>query len=224
VGNRGAAIDPDTFAYTRNMAADPNQPYFYLADTYNNAIDKYASDGTRKWQIAGLGSAPGQFNNPSGVGVAADHNLYVADGHNRRIEIFEPTNGGFLSLFSCAPCTDPRGVAVDPGTGNIYVADSAAALLKFSPTGQYITTIASRGTGVGQLVTASDVVLDSTYLYVTDSKAGMVKLWNLADGSFVTSIGGFKLPSAAAINPVNGHLRVTEEYGDIVSEWCVSAC
>jgi DNA-binding beta-propeller fold protein YncE len=115
-------------------------------------------------------------------------------------------------------------VAVDPTTGNIYVADSAAALLKFSPSGQYLATIASRGTGVGQLLTASDVVLDSTYLYVADSKAGMIKMYSLADGSFVTSIGGFKLPSAAAINPVNGHLRVTEEYGDIVSEWCISGC
>jgi hypothetical protein len=50
-------------------------------------------------------------------------------------------------------------VAVDPATGNIYVADSAAALLKFSPSGQYMATIASRGTGVGQLQTDSDVVL-----------------------------------------------------------------
>jgi tripartite motif-containing protein 71 len=227
VGNRGGTLNPDSFAYSRNMAGDPTEPYFYVADTYNNAVDKYDSNGNLIWQINGRSTGSIAFGFPSGVAVAPNHDLYVADSRNHRIVVFEPTAGGLVSMFSCTPhCGDPRGVAIDAATGNIYIADQAPpALYEYSPTGAYIATIATKGTNPGQLKSASDVVVDSTYIYLTDTVGQSVDIYNLADGSFNTAISTMQHgPSAAAINPVTGYLDIAEEFADVVTSYCISTC
>jgi DNA-binding beta-propeller fold protein YncE len=228
IGSRGRA-QPDTFDYSRNMASDWTDDSIYIADTYNSAIDHYSSDGTLLWRVAGSGTGPGQFAFPSGVGIGAGESVYVADSRNHRIQVLDHSTGAYVSQFDCAPCKDPRGVAVDPATGNIYVSDMNAALLKFDSRGNYVATLAGKGTGAGQLSTASDVVLDSNYIYVADGGADEVKMFSLADGSFITQFRGtgaarMRLPSAIAVDPATGHLYVAEEYNDRVSSWCVTAC
>ena len=228
IGSRGKS-QPDSFDYSRNMASDVADDSFYVADTYNNAIDHYDKNGMLIWQVRAGGTGPGQFGFPSGVAVGTNQNVYVADSRNQRIQVLDHTTGAFVSQFDCAPCQDPRGVAVDAGTGNVYVADMNAALLKFDSHGHYLSTLASKGTGTGQLVTAPDVVLDSNYIYVADAGADEVKLWSLADGSYVTQFRGtgaarMRLPSAVAADPLTHHLYVAEEYNDRVSSWCISGC
>lgn len=228
IGSRGRS-QLDNFAYSRNMASDPLDSSFYLADTYNNAIDHFDTNGTLIWRASGAGNGPGEFAYPSGVGVGPDRNVYIADSHNQRIQVLDHQTGAFVRYFSCTPCNDPRGVAVDPTNGNIYVADMNAALIEFNNAGTYVAALATKGTGVGQLSTASDVAVDSKFIYVADGGADQVKIWSLADGSFVTGFRGtqsarMRLPSAVAINPLNGRLFVAEEYNDRVSEWCISSC
>ena len=228
IGSRGRT-QPDTFDYSRNLASDWTDDSFYVADTYNSAIDHYDKNGNLLWRVAASGAGPDQFAFPSGVGIGPNESVYVADSRNHRIQVLDHTTGAYVSQFDCAPCKDPRGVAVDPATGNIYVSDMNAALLEFDSYGKYVATLASKGTGAGQLSTASDVVLDSNYIYVADGGADEVKMFSLADGSYVTQFRGtraarMRLPSAVAVDPSTGHLYVAEEYNDRVSSWCIAAC
>lgn len=79
------------------------------------------------------------FNNPIGVGLDATGNLYVADEGNNRVLLFEApfTNnenavavygqGNFTTDTNGASATEMFGpvyVAVDPVSGNLYVADA----------------------------------------------------------------------------------------------------
>jgi tripartite motif-containing protein 71 len=232
IGTRGR-INPDTFAYSRNLAADPTEGYIYIADTYNSAIDKYDTNGNLIWQVAAQGTGNGQFGYPSGVAVDTAHNIYVADSRNQRIQVLEPTAGAYVRQFTCKPyCGDPRGVAVDPATGNIYIADENAAVLEFTNAGTYVTTLATKGTNPGQVSSASDVTLDANFIYVADPVAGHIDLFNLSDGSFAGTFGypgGRKVgqmanPSAVAVNPITGWVGVAEEFNDRVSTWCIVSC
>ncbi|PRX59211.1 DNA-binding beta-propeller fold protein YncE [Cohnella sp. SGD-V74] len=107
----------------------------YVADLSNHRIQKLTVS-TNTWSEwgkvgGGSGSGPGEFNDPSGVAVDGNGNIYVADSGNHRIQkLTLSTNtwsewgkiGGGLGSGPGEFFT-PTGVAVDGG-GNVYVADS----------------------------------------------------------------------------------------------------
>jgi len=74
-----------------------NQPYdvdvdssgnVYVADTTNDRIQKFDSNGNYITQWGTLGSGDGQFTNPYGVAAGPFCNVYVADTTNNRIQEF----------------------------------------------------------------------------------------------------------------------------------------
>ncbi len=72
------------------------------------------------------GTAPGQFRRPTGVAVAPDGKVYVADTGNHRVQILAP-DGGWAGRFGqrgAGPgqLVEPTGVAVGPDA--VYVADT----------------------------------------------------------------------------------------------------
>ena len=60
----------------------------YVADSDNNRIQKFTSEGVfvRKWGTNGAND--GEFDEPAGVAVASDGSVYVADNENHRIQKF----------------------------------------------------------------------------------------------------------------------------------------
>jgi hypothetical protein len=148
------------------VAVDTNDNV-YVADRDNNTIRMITPEQVVS-TIAGLpgsaGTANGtgsaaQFNNPSGVAVDANGNLYVADTGNNTIRMITPSGGNWTvstiaGLAGKAGTNDgtgasawfnsPYGVAVD-GAGNLYVADSVnCTIRKITPVGTtwIVSTIA----------------------------------------------------------------------------------
>jgi tripartite motif-containing protein 71 len=72
-----------------SIALDP-QDNLYVADSANNRIQKFDSEGhfIAKW--GGLGAGDGQLNcqpyNFCGVAVDGRGNIYVTDGNNNRVQ------------------------------------------------------------------------------------------------------------------------------------------
>jgi hypothetical protein len=136
----------------------------YIADTYNNRIDKVTPTGVLSI-IAGTGSGgqptPGpatssKLNSPFGLAVDGSGNVYIADSGNNRIDKVTPA--GVLSIIAGTgnggqptpgPATSsdlsfPSGVAVD-GSGNVYIADTYNSQIdKVTPAG-VLSIIAGTG-------------------------------------------------------------------------------
>jgi DNA-binding beta-propeller fold protein YncE len=107
------------------LAVDSNDSVL-VADTLNNRILRFDSDGTLRAQWGTPGSGAGEFNMPWGVGVDAENAVYVADWRNDRVQKFSP-DGSYLATFGSpgggvGQLNRPADVAVD-ATGNVYVAD-----------------------------------------------------------------------------------------------------
>ena len=64
------------FDYPCGVAVD-GQGKVYVADTHNNLIQKFDSNGGFLAQWGGSGSGDGQFANPRSVAVNGQGNLYV---------------------------------------------------------------------------------------------------------------------------------------------------
>lgn len=140
----------------------------FIADTYNNRIRKVAPDGIIT-TVAGSGTfgysgdggpaTNAQLNDPTGIGVDAAGNLFIADTLNAAIRKVSPAGvittvagGGTDFPGNGGPATSaqlnrPDAVAVD-AAGNLFVADSpqfgGGRIYRVSPRG-IITTVAGGG-------------------------------------------------------------------------------
>lgn len=130
----------------------------YVADFSNNLIRKITPAGVVS-TVAGSGTAGyddgtganATFNNPRGIVIGADGNLYVADRGNNLIR--KVTMAGVVTTFAgnraaaqvdnttgtSASFNKPSGIAVD-ASGNLYVADAFNYAIRKITTAGAVTT------------------------------------------------------------------------------------
>jgi DNA-binding beta-propeller fold protein YncE len=84
-GSNGSA---DGQLYNPYGVAVDSSGYVYVADTYNNRVQKFDSNGTYITKWGSNGSADGQFYYPYDVAVDSSGYVYVADSYNNRIQKF----------------------------------------------------------------------------------------------------------------------------------------
>ena len=169
----------------------------YVADTYNNRIQKFAAGstaGSNATTVAGgngPGSAANKLTTPFGVCVDSAGNLYVADEGNHRIQKFpagstSATNGitvaGGTQGSGTAQLSYPFGITVT-GNGNMYVCDAGNQRVQLFPSGSTsgipATTVAG-GNGLGsaanQLNTPHSVFVNTNGdLYIADEENARIQ-------------------------------------------------
>ena len=76
-------------AHAAGLAIGPEGSVF-VADFYNDRIQKFAFDGTFLTAFGESGQQVGQFRHPIAVAVADDGTVFVADFLNNRIQKWRP--------------------------------------------------------------------------------------------------------------------------------------
>lgn len=118
----------------------------YVADTGNNRIQVFDSDGIylETWGAAGgaAGTGEKEYNQPWGISFDASGNIYIADKGNDRIQVYT-AGGAYSSSINAGNGLDgPTSLAFD-STGNIYVterngSDYTANVKKLAPDGSSV--------------------------------------------------------------------------------------
>jgi uncharacterized protein (TIGR03663 family) len=179
-------------------------------------VDPYARGQRQVASILSWGSqgtALGQFTDPRGLALDNGGRIYVADGNNHRIQVFD-SNGQFISQWGSQGAgpgqfQEPWGVAVDQN-GNVYVADTwNHRIQKFDSEGEFLlqwgTFGNTEGSVIGQenvLYGPRDIAVDAADdVYVTDTGNKRVMKFS-PEGKFLGQWGGFGLQSGQFQEPV----------------------
>lgn len=107
-----------------------------------------AQNGAHIRDIGTRGSAAGQFNLPRDIDIGPDGLLYVVDGGNFRVQVFDQ-DGRLVRTFGSVgrqygQFSRPKGIAIDP-QGNSYVSDAAHGNFQvFDSQGQLLLFIGNR--------------------------------------------------------------------------------
>lgn len=192
----------------------------YLSDSGNNTIRVISSTGTVT-TLAGSGSAIGQrdgigatalFNNPQGVAVDSDGNMFVADTYNHTIRKVSPA--GVVTTFAgrqdapgqqdgigtAASFFYPTDIAID-SSGNLFVTDYnyqsrntyyctdceqqpiGATVRKITPAGE-VSTLAGSSTQLGYVDGKGSGVLFGKLKSITVTAAGDLLVLDAANVIF----------------------------------------
>ena len=193
-------------------------------DPSTGLLTLVAGTGTGGYSGDNGAATNAQLNNPSGLALDSAGNIYIADSDNNRVRKVAggiittvagdglPGYGGDNGPATSARLDYPLGVAVD-SAGNLYIADSAYAVIR-KVTNGIITTVAGGGSTLGdggpatsaQLMLPSDVALDSAGdLYIADFLGNRVR--KVTNGTIATVAGngspGFNGDGAATSAELN---------------------
>ncbi|MEZ4517692.1 MAG: TIGR03663 family protein [Chloroflexota bacterium] len=151
-----------------------NENELAITDTGNHRIQVMDTDGNFLRQVGGLGSSPGQFNEPVGLAVGSDGTLFVADTWNGRIQEFDaslqPLSEFRVDAWYGQSINNKPYLDVD-SSGRLYVTDPEGyRVLIFSTDGEYLGRFgqyAADNTGFGL---PNGITVDqSDQVFVVDS-------------------------------------------------------
>ena len=156
-----------------------------------------------------------ELNQPQGVAIDPNGNLYIADSVNNRVRMVTPAgiistfagngqtgmpgNVGDLGPATAANLNLPSGVGFDVTTGRVYIADTANNSIRYVATDGRIHTIAGSGylghrgdtsqSPYAELYAPEDVYVDSSgNLFISDTLNGEVR--EIGTDGFINTIVG----------------------------------
>jgi DNA-binding beta-propeller fold protein YncE len=145
---------PKWFDRLSSVTVDPSGERIYVVDIGGVGSELHrirvhdARSGAHLFDIGKRGDKPGEFNLPRDVAIGKDGRIYVVDGGNFRVQIFD-AKGNYLKSFGkvgkqMGDFARPKEIATD-SAGNVYVADSAFGNFQiFSPEGELMMFIGDR--------------------------------------------------------------------------------
>jgi hypothetical protein len=193
---RDAAVGP---------APCPDSPagtYVYVADLLNDRIQKFDGDGNFVCQWVGDYDLDGPGARPQAIAVDSQNNVYVnalgrIDKYDRR--------GRYLGYWGSG--INAWDIALD-SQGNLYLTEVASSsVMKYGPTGNFITQWGGPGTGNGQFDSLTGIAIDGQdNVYIADrnnnriqkftSNGGYLDQWNADDQE--ADLWGF--PASVAVD------------------------
>jgi len=199
---------PGTNATGGGMAFD-SSGNLYVADSYNNQIDKIAPGGSAS-VLLNLTSAGFSAAGPNGL-VFSGGNLYVAGYYDNKVLKITLGATPSVTTFATLPAgSAPTYLAVD-GSGNIYASDSNSGnISEISANGSSVTTFVSLGSSAGPNGLAFD---SSGNLYVAVASSQEIDKFS-STGASLGTFGANPFPGDGAFSDLvfdpNGNL-----YGSI---------
>lgn len=161
------------------VALDHNECLF-VAESINNRVLVYSQSGQYTATISGL-------SRPISVAVDNNERIYIGNKDSGNVEVYDADYSLLFKLGAGdGEFTQPNDIAVDNGTGAIYVADKGEDTIKvYNADGTFNISIGSSGSGDGQFHGPSSVEIDEAAgeLVVLDHQLTQDMYGNWIDGA-----------------------------------------
>ena len=209
----------------------------YVADTGNDQVAAYASDGNPLWRVGTRGRQPGQFAEPRDVAVVGSR-VYVADTGSNRVQVLDAANGKTITTWNTwfgAAMGISQGQSPD-GTPLLLVTDGTSGRVGlFRENGTLLRWVGAPGTADGQLNAPRDAATDDQgNVFVADFRNHRIAVfapnggWLGSFGTLGTGDGQLRAPYGVAIDDQgrlyvadsnNARVQVFTRDGEYLAQW-----
>ena len=133
--NRGLLDGPCGLAVNK-------EGHIFVVEIRGHCVSVFTEEGMFLYKFGHEGRAKGEFNCPTYILITPDNLVYVTDGGNNRIQVFEQ-NGQFIRQFGNGIVKCPRGIAVTNDNHIVVASRDAKKLNIFTPDGQCVHEVAN---------------------------------------------------------------------------------
>ena len=219
-GERGSGILQ--FFHPAGIALTQDGCHIVVADFKNDRLQVLTVEGAFVSAVGSKGFQPLLFDCPYDIAVHHNGKLFVTDGNNHRVQVLNPDLTSYSHRFGGrgdrpGKFNHPRGITID-SDGMVYVADrDNNRVQKFTPKGEVLAVLDSKGEGGSRLNTPYGVYVDSNdILYVTERDSNTVCAFSI-NGQFLGYVGNddgssFKEPRFITSDQC-GRLYISDENG-----------
>ena len=190
------------FTAPANVIGDLHQPWgiaireggeVVVAEYGGSCVSTISGNGEKK-SFGTYGSRPGQFSSPTGVAIDTGGNILVAENDNHRIHQWSSTGrhlrtvgkggNGPLQFWG------PRGIAVHPHTGQVYVVDYGNHRIQILNSDlTYSSSFGRKGSNNGEFNDPYDISTDREgNVYVADRENHRIQIFTV-DGVYLRQFG-----------------------------------
>ncbi|MDP1992397.1 MAG: 6-bladed beta-propeller [Syntrophales bacterium] len=204
IGQEGAA--DGQFTLPESIVQDA-QGNIYVADSFNDRIEKFDPDGNYILSWGSSGAEDGQFQGCRGLAIDSANNVYVTDVILHRVQKFD-SSGNFITKWGSegtgiGEFSAPFDISAD-SLNNLYVVDANNnRIQKFDSSGRHLGQFGTRGTGDGQFDEPIGITIDyRNNIYIADGRDNRIQKFDqnmrfvakwrgagTGDGQFVTPYG-----------------------------------
>ncbi len=176
--------DAGQFHNPRGVAVGPDGS-FYIADTMNARVQKFAADGRFLAIIKMPAVGIGAMREPNGVAVAPTGELYVTDALTHRLLAFGK-DGNFIKAWLGPQKSffGPRALAFGPRQ-KLYTLDQGnSRVVVFDPVRESFDEWGRQGIGEGEFAQPTGIAASETHVYVMDALNNRIQVFD-PDGRFI---------------------------------------
>lgn len=198
-----AAPDQPVALFTmdgRPLAVAADGRLLLVGNDSAGAVELYRRDG----RLLKRFTAGGEIQ-PSDIAFDPRRRLvFVADSRNREVKVFSRAGHLVAAFGSTAPLSDPKGLAIDPVTQQVFVSDYgdprvgvSASINVFDYKGRLLQRI------TGSFSRPQGIVLDPRNLYVVDAMLGQILIFDRATYAAKGTLGGFGVDAGQLLLPMD---------------------
>jgi DNA-binding beta-propeller fold protein YncE len=159
------------------------------------------------------GVRDGEFTNPVGIHLDSADRLFVVDGDNDRVQVFD-ANNAFLYKFGLPGAGQaffryPTFLKID-SLDRVYISDLDADQIKvFDTSGNFLRAIGGPGVNHGQLNAPMGIHIDDVAgrLYICDSANDRIEVFDLS-GNYLTTYSDPSIITPYDVTVRNGRIYV----------------
>jgi DNA-binding beta-propeller fold protein YncE len=155
----------------------------YVVDKGLNRVVKFNSKGKRLLSFGKSGlvkntnEKPGSMYFPNALAVDSAGDIYVSDGNNQRIQIFNK-GGKFKKIISVKGLPRGIGVVESGASAGIYVVNVFDHQVQvFNRSGSALFTFGELGQGEGQFRYPNDLAISKNRLFIADRENDRIQVW-----------------------------------------------
>ena len=224
MGTTGTYAQPGTFTTLRRVAVAKDGDV-WGADLWGWRLVRFdrTSSGFSYAQTIGGTPPPATstsvFNEPRSVAVGPTGNVNVVDTVNQRVVEMTPS-GDIVSVCGERDSRPvslnwPRGLAIDPATGDRWIADTKQSRLQIFPakcSAQKIR-VSTKGSGTGEMYWPYSIAIRASdrLAFVADTLNNRITVWDVATRTQIAAYtgGGLKQPRSVSVD-ASGKIMVAD--------------